>query len=192
VQPATYIAIVALVISLGTLVVSIVSSVKNYKKSKRDAFIQRRDRLSQAIADLNARNTEAQLISARYAIVAVKAAGLQLRGEEAERNAALIASIHRTRGLINEGIRKWDENIETLRFIYSGLTSETEAAAVERHIDLVQVASDNLRKAHNGFLSALHVLETNNQIIETKLAETDQKIKQINLEFEQGMKKLGG
>src|ERR1700730_6404229 len=190
-QPATYIAIVALVISFGSLVVSIVSAVKNYKKSKRDAFIQRRDHLFQKISDLNAKNTEAHLISARYEIVGVKNAGLPLRGEQAERNAALIASIKELQQNVEKGIKNWDENIEKLHFIYSSLTSETDAAQVERLIALVQVASDNLKKANDSFLSSLHILETTNQIIETKLAETDEKIKQIDLEFGRGTKNMG-
>src|ERR1700730_19346065 len=98
-QPATYIAIVALVISFGSLVVSIVSAVKNYKKSKRDAFIQRRDHLFQKISDLNAKNTEAHLISARYEIVGVKNAGLPLRGEQASYRTKLLKQQSRCKWL---------------------------------------------------------------------------------------------
>jgi hypothetical protein len=190
-QPATYIAIVALVISFGTLVVSIVSAVKNYKRSNRDAFTQRRDHLFQKISDLNAKNTEAHLISARYEIVAVKNAGLPLRGEQAERNTALIVSFKEQAQNLNKGIKNWDENIEKLHSIYISLTSETDAAQVEKLIALVQVASDNLKKSNDSFLSSLHILETTSEIIETKLAESDEKIRQINLDFERGMKNLG-
>ena len=183
----TYIAIAALVISLGSLVVSF----GNYNKSKRDAFIQRRDHLFQTISDLNARNNEANLISARYEIVAVKKAGLSLHGEQADQNMALIASLQRTRDGIEKGMKSMDETIQGLHLIYSNLTLETDAAQVERYIALVQVASDHLKKANDGYLSGLHILETTNQIIETKLAEADEKIKQINLDYERGMKNLG-
>ena len=165
------------------LILGILRPLVTLKKSKRDAFIQRRDHLFQKISDLNAKNTEAHLISARYEIVAVKNAGLPLRGEQAERNTALIASIKELKQNVEKGIKNWDENIEKLHFIYSSLTSETDAAQVERLIALVQVASDNLKKANDSFLSSLHILETTNQIIEAKLAETDEKIRQINLDL---------
>ena len=110
------------------LILGILRPLVTLKKSKRDAFIQRRDHLFQKISDLNAKNTEAHLISARYEIVAVKNAGLPLRGEQAERNTALIASIKELKQNVEKGIKNWDENIEKLHFIYSSLTSETDAA----------------------------------------------------------------
>ena len=182
-----YIAIVALVISLCTLGVSIA----NYKKSKRDAFIQRRDRLAQAISDLSARNTEVQLISARYEIVAIKRAALPLQGERADKNKSQIDSINRAREGIEKGIKDWEETIKRLRSIYSRLTHEKAAPLVERYIALVQLASDDVKGSIGGFLSSLHILETTNQLIETNLAETDKLIKQIHLDFEREMKNLG-
>src|SRR6266436_8760523 len=149
-EPAIKIAIGALIISFFSLIGVIINSVftaKTYKKNRRLEFLQRRDHLSQKISDLNAKNTEAHLISARYEIVAVKNAGLPLRGEQAERNTALIASIKELQQNVEKGIKNWDENIEKLHFIYSSLTSETDAGQVERLIALVQVASDNLKKA---------------------------------------------
>ena len=144
------IAIGALAISFFSLIVTIINSVftaKTYKKNRRLEFLQRRDHLSQKISDLNDRNTEAQLISARYALVAVKNAGLP-RGEQAERNTALIASIEKQREGVDKGIRLWDENIGTLHFIYSNLTLEADAPEIERMIALVQVASDDLKKRY--------------------------------------------
>ena len=105
-EPGIKIAIGALIISFFSLIGVIINSVftaKTYKKNRRLEFLQRRDHLSQKISDLNDRNTEAQLISARYELVAVKNAGLPLRGEQAERNTALIVSI--------KGLRDGVENI---------------------------------------------------------------------------------
>lgn len=48
-------------------------------------------------------------------------------------------------------MKLWDVNIEKLHFIYSNLTLETDAPEVERMIAVVQVASDDLKKA--GLLS---------------------------------------
>ena len=195
---APYIAIVALVISLGSLFLSFL----NYNKSKNDAFNQRRDHLAQAISELNARVNEAHMISARYEIVAVKRAGLPLRGEQADQNTAIIGSIKRTTEGLDQGMKSWNGNIERLHFIYSNLTSEKDAALVERQIALVQVASDDMKKFNDAYLSGLHILETTNQILETNLVETDkkirqinldadEKIRQINLDFERGLKNLG-
>jgi hypothetical protein len=192
-EPAIQVAIGALIVSflssIGTIINSIFTA-KTYKKNRRLEFLQRRDRLSQQISDLNNRNTEFHLISARYELVAAKNAGLSLRGEQAERNTALVASIKEQREGVEEGIKRWDKNIETLHFIYSRLTSETDVPEVERTIAIVQVASDNLKKASDGYLSSLHILETTNDLIRTNLAETDEKIRQINLDFERAMEKL--
>ena len=57
-------------------------------------------------------------------------------------------------------------------------------------IAIVQIASDNLKKENDGESSALHVLETANELIKTGLAERDQKIRQINLDFEKSVEKL--
>jgi type II secretory pathway component PulJ len=192
-EPAIKIAIGALTISFFSLIGVIINSVftaKTYKKNRRLEFFQRRDRLSQKISELNDRNTEAQLISARYDLVAVKNAGLPLRGEQAERNTALIASIRELRDGVKNGIKVWDEQIAKLHFIYSNLTLETDAPAVEKMISIVQVALDNLKSIYDGYSSVLHILETTNELIRTNLAETDEKIRQINLDFERAIEKL--
>lgn len=199
-EPTMKVAIAALIISLFNSIAILINSVftaktykftaKTYKKNRRLEFNQRRDHLSQKISDLNDRNTEAQLISARYALVAVKNAGLPLQGEQAEQNIALIASFKEQRESVEKGIKLWDENIEKLHFIYSNLTLETDAPAVERMIVIVQVASDNLKKANIGYSSTLHILETTNEFIKTNLAERDEKIRQINLDFERAIEKL--
>jgi hypothetical protein len=192
-EHATKIAIAALIISFCSLIFTLINSIytaKTYKKNTRLEFFQRRDHLSQKISELNDRNTEAQLLSARYELVAVKRAGLPLQGEQAERNTALIASIYEQREGVENRIKRWDENIENLRSIYSRLISETYAPFVEEMIDIVQVASDNLKKANNGYSAALHILETTSEFTKTTLAETDERIRQINLDFERAIEKL--
>jgi hypothetical protein len=139
---------------------------------------------------LNDRNTGAQLLSARYALVAVKNAGLPLKGEQAEQNTALIASIKKRQEDVENGVKLWDETIQRLHFIYSNLTLETDAPEIERMIAIIQVASDNLKKGNDSESSALHILETVNDLIKTGLAERDEKIRQINLDFEKSVEKL--
>lgn len=179
-------------IAIGALIISLINSVftaRTYKKNRRLEFLQRRDYLSQKISDLNDRNTEAHLISARYALVAVKSAGLQLQGEHAKQNLATIATISNIRDKIEKGIELWDESIEKLHTVYRNLTLETDAPEVERIIAIVQVASDKLKFSNDGFLSSLHILETTNEFMKVKLAETDEQIKQINIDFEKALEK---
>jgi hypothetical protein len=183
---APYLAIVAIVISIGSLVLSFL----NYNKSKIDAFNQRRDHLAQAISELNAKVNEVQMISARYEIVAVKRAGLPLSGEQAERNMALIASIKRTTTGLGQDLKSLNESIGKFHLIYSNLTSETDAAQVESWIALAQVTSDDFKKYNDGFLSGLHILETTNQMLEMNLAETDKKIRQINLDADEKIRQI--
>lgn len=186
-------AIGALGVSFLSLIGTIINSVftaKTYKKNKRIEFIQRRDYLSRRISDLNDRINEFQLISARYGIVVAKDTGLQLRGEQADKNTALIASIERQREGVEEGIKLWDERIGTLHFIHSKLTLETDGPTVEYMIDTVQAASDNLRKAVSGYSAILHILETSNELIKTSLVEADAKIRQINADFDKAVSKL--
>jgi hypothetical protein len=192
-EPAIKVSIAAVVIAstaaIGTII-SAMYTIKTYNKNIRLEFLQRKDHLSQKISELNVRITEAQMISARYELVAVKNAGLPLRGKQAEQNTALIASIKKQREDVEEYIKRWDEKIEKLHFLYSNITLETDAHVVERMIDIAQEASDNLKKINNGCTAHLHTLETTNEFIKTTLAEGDEKIRQINLDFERAIEKL--
>jgi hypothetical protein len=192
-QPAVCVAIIAAGIALGSLIVAIIGCVigtKSYKKSKRLEFFQRRDQLFAKISDLNAKNSEAHLISARYEIVAVAMASLGLRGEQAEKNMAQIARIKELLKNIEKGATNWDENIEQLHSICIALTPTTDAARVENLIAMVQVSSDDLKKCNEIFLSSLHVLENNNLVLKASLAEFDERIKQIDLDFEKAIREF--
>jgi hypothetical protein len=57
-------------------------------------------------------------------------------------------------------------------------------------IAAVQVASDNLKKANDWILSNLHILETTGEFIKTTLAEKDELIRQVNLNFEREMRQI--
>ena len=180
-------------IAIGALIISFLSLIftaKTYKKNRRLEFLQRKDHLSQKISELNDRVTEAHLISARFGLVAVKNAGLPLRGEQAERNTAQIVSINKLRDGIEDGTKLWIKNIETLHFIYSNLTLETDASEVEKTIVNVQAASDNLKNSNDSFTSCLHILETTNEFMKTTLTETDEQIRQINIDFEKAMEEI--
>ena len=170
-------AIAAVIVASFSLVVAVISCViaaKNYKKSQRLEFFQRRDQLFSKISDLNAKNTESYLLAARYQNVAVQKASLRLSGEQAERNTALIARSEEMVKRIEETAKNCDENIDQLHSICSSLTSETDAVRVERLIAMVQVASDNLKKVNDTTLSSLNVLEYGNSIIETNINKQDE------------------
>jgi hypothetical protein len=186
----------AITIAIGALIISIINSVytaKTYKKSRRLEFLQRKDRLIQKISDLNDRNTEAHLISAKYRLVAVKIAGLPLRGEQAEQNTVHVASLKNTIDNIEKGIKIWDEEIEKLHVINHNLTLETDAPEVEKMIALVQIASDRLKHSNEELSSFLFFQETNTEYISTKLTEMyaiEKEMIQINIEYEREMAKL--
>lgn len=180
------VAIVVAGIALASLVVAIISCViaaKSYKKSKRLEFFQRRDQLFAKISDLNSKNSEAHLISAKYEIVAVRNASLRLSGEQAEKNTAIIAGIKEIRKNMDKATKNWDQKIEQLHDICSGLTSTSDTARIENLVAVVQVASDDLRKSNDIVLSSLHILEKTNSIIRASLAEYDEKVRQIDLDF---------
>ena len=192
-QPAVCVAIVAATIALCSLIVAIIGCVigaKSYKKSKRLEFFQRRDQLFAKISDLNAKNSEAHLISARYEIVAVTRVSLGLQGKQAEENTAQIASIKELRKNVERGAKKWTENIEKLHSICGSLTPKTDAAHVETLIALVQIASDDLTKYNDSCLSALHVLENTNSIIKATLSKLDEEVRRIDLELEKAIKEF--
>jgi len=185
-ESAIWVAIGALLISF----LSLIATFMTYRRNRRLEFLQRRDRLSQLISELSDRNTEFRLISARYELVAVKNAGLPLRGEQAEQNMAVVASIKAQREVVETEIEHWDKNIEALHFICSNLTLETDAPKIEEMITIVQVASDDLKKAKGVYSSTVHILETNNEFIKTTLVATDAKMRQIDLDYEKAIEKL--
>ncbi|MBA2492277.1 MAG: hypothetical protein H0W34_10785 [Pyrinomonadaceae bacterium] len=178
-------------IALGSLVVAIIVCViaaRSYKKSKRLEFFQRRDQLFAKISDLNAKNSEAHLISAKYEIVAVKNASLGLSGEQAEKHTAIIAAIKEIRKNMEKSIKNWDESIQHLHAMCSSLTPKTDTARVENLIAMVQAASDDLKKYNDASLSSLHILENTNSIIKVSLAEFDEKVRQIDLDLRKAIK----
>jgi len=192
-QPALCVAIIATTIAFSSLTVAIVGcviAVKSYKKSKRLEFFQRRDQLCAKISDLNAKNSEAHLISARYEIVAVTKASLALHGEQSAENTAQIASIMELRKNIEKAGKNWDENIEQLHSICSNLTPQTGAARVENLIAMVQRASDNATKYNDTSLSSLHILENTNSIIRTTLADFDEKVRRIDFDCRKQLENL--
>jgi len=160
------------------------------KKQLSPEFRERQDRFAQKISELNDRYNDLRLISARLSVVEVKSAALELRGEQAERNTALIASIKERREDVDKGIKTWVENIEMLHSKYRNLTLETDAPEIDRLIAICQVSSDDLKREISSYSAMLHVLETTNEFMRTTIAETAEKIRQINAEFDRKVEKI--
>jgi hypothetical protein len=91
---------------------------------------------------------------------------------------------------IGKVAKKWDSYIEQLHSICSGLTPKTGAVRVENLISIVQIASDDVKKYIDSSLSSLHVLEDTNSIIRASLTEYDEKVRQINLDLEKGIREF--
>jgi hypothetical protein len=181
------------IVAIIGLIVSTVTAVWVYKESKQTKFFQRRDHLFQKISDLNAKNSEAHLISARYEIVAVKRVSLGLRGEQAEDNTAGITSIKELRTKMEQAIKNWDENIEHFHLMCATLTPEKDVARVERLIAMVQVATDNLKKINDSALASLHILEETNTIIRVSLDQINldlETVRQIDLDLEKATREF--
>jgi hypothetical protein len=170
-DPTTYIA-------SGALLLSVVNSVQLYRKSRRDAFTQRLDRLAQITSEFSVKNTEARLLSARFEIVAVRQAGFPLRGEQRQDSAAIVASLKRLVTKIELAADHIDESVNDLHAIYRSLSFKTKlrtaAPHVEEAIALAQAGSDDIQRLNDSHRAQLHVLETNNQIIETQLEASRQ------------------
>jgi hypothetical protein len=165
--------------------------VKNYKKSKRIEYFQRRDHLFEKISELNIRNSEAQFISARYEIVRLKKLSLIIEGGDAEETKKQCASIEAIIEGI-EGIVKQRANIiESLHSTYEHLTFKTDAILVENLIALVKVVSDDVKKHTDAHLATLHSLEENFPLMKDNLTQMNQlKTQQAELELELVMKRL--
>lgn len=65
-------AIAALILSSLSLIVSFGLGIKNYRKSKRLEFFQRRDQLFAKISEMNKKVSELLLYVAGYEVIAMK------------------------------------------------------------------------------------------------------------------------
>jgi hypothetical protein len=164
-------AVVAVAISVISLVATIVLGTKNYRKSKKLEFFQRRDQLFQTISNFNAKNSETRLSGARFTIIATEKATQPLPTKHEETNKALVADIRTLAKTIQEQAEVWDNNFARFHGLCAGYISEKDAEAVEELIAIVQLASDNIKRVNEIYLSTLHILETTNPQMATDLAE---------------------
>ena len=180
-QAAAFVAIIAALISFISLIIAIIScviSVKNYQKSKRLEFFQRRDQLFQEIADLNAKFSELHLISARYGIVLLNMQSLSLslglderRAEENTRIKTHIAAIKKLLESIELRLGTGGVLIKELHCICDSLTLKTDEIEIEKLIAMVQVASDEDKRTNEVHLSSLHTLERIEPMLKVNIAD---------------------
>jgi hypothetical protein len=183
-------AIIAIVIATISLIATVVNSVMLYSMSKRTGFYQRRDRLLQMISDLNATNSEAHIMSARYEIVAVKNAGLPVTGEHAKTNDANIAGIKDIRKNMELSAKKEDENIEQLHAMCAHLTPKKDGDRVERLIAIVQAHTDAIKKSNDTSYANLHILEESNTLAKGALTVLAERTREIDRDFERAIRSL--
>jgi methyl-accepting chemotaxis protein len=192
-QSVVVFSIIAAVISFISLIITIVNCVilvKNYKKSKKLEFFQRRDFLSQKISELNVKNSETHLISARYQMVVQNLSTLRLPKEQAERINKQIASIEELREQTEQRAKLRDEIINWLHSLCSTLKLETRATEIEKLIALIQGVTDNAKRSNEISLGVLHVFESTEPLMkadldkihkyEMQLAELDSVAKELN------------
>lgn len=154
-------ALAALIIATLSLTVAIIGSVlaiKNYKKSKRLEFFQRRDQLFAKIAELNAKNSEAHLISARFEIIQSNRQSVFLTGKLLEDNLSMIARIERLRDNMGVTIKNWGDNINDLHKMCSNL-KEKDAPQIEELLAMVQKAIADIQNHNEISLASLHIME---------------------------------
>jgi hypothetical protein len=197
-QTAAYVAIVAAIISFISLIVAIISCViaaKNYKKSKRLELLQRRDQLFLKISDLNAKNSELRLISARFEIVMLNKVSLNaelvMDKEFAEENKTQIARIKGIRENIELVANHWDGTIQQLHSLCSSFTLETDATSIEKLITRVQIASDEAKMNNEGHLASLHTLETTAPMLRASVGKVHElEIRRAELDLEEAIREI--
>ena len=137
------------VISLVVGIVGCTIAVKSYKKSRRIEFYQRRDQVSLAISDLNAKTSEAHLIAARLGIVILNRQPLARDERFGERQRAQIASMGNFQKYIELEATYWVETIKELHSICSRFTfGKTDPTSMENLKTMIQVASDDTKRVH--------------------------------------------
>jgi hypothetical protein len=188
VTPGNIMAFIALIIAI----ISCGISLKNYTKSQRLEFLQRRDQLFLKIADLNAKNSEGHQIAARFGIVALNANSMPVMDEEhAERNKTLVASMKALAEKIDLGANQSGLLNKRLHSLCSNLTPTTDRALVENLIVLVQEASNEAKQCNEIYLSSLYTLETTDPIMRASVAKVQElKKRQAEIDLENAMKEL--
>ncbi|HKO98041.1 MAG TPA: hypothetical protein VJU86_13670 [Pyrinomonadaceae bacterium] len=164
-------AFAALIIAIISLISTVVLGTKNYSKSKRHEFFQRRDHCFQAISNFNAKNSETRLSGARFTTIATEKASTAVPQKYEELNKTLIVNIRTLATNIQSQAEEWDNQIERLHKLCAGYTSVKDAENIEEVIAIAQLSSDQIKRINEIYLSTLHILETTNPKMETDLAE---------------------
>lgn len=167
-------------------------SLKNYTKSQRLEFLQRRDQLFLKIADLNAKSSEGHQIAARFGIVALNADSLPALDEKyAEKNKALVASLKTLAEKIDHGANQSELLIKKLHSICSNLTPTTDPTLVENLIVMVHEASNEAKQCNEIYLSSLYTLETIDPILRASVGKVQElKKQQAELDLEKAIKEI--
>jgi hypothetical protein len=183
-----YLSIIATIISISSLVLAF----KNFRRSKRLEFLQRRDQLLLKISDLNAKTSEARLISARFRIVLInKVSSPVVADTHAEELKTQIASIREVERNIDVAANHWEETIHQLRSVCSILTLNTAPTVIEHLITKVQVAEDDIKQNNEAFLASLQTFETTDPMLRVGADKIHElKIPQAELNLEESIREI--
>lgn len=179
----------ALVIALISLIATIVLGTKNYRKSKRLEFFQRRDHCFQKISDLHVKISAGRILVARYEVIAMENNSLLIDQRYDERSKDLVARIRAAKNGLELSVDEWTKLAEDFYQECAGFTPK-DIDQVERLIAIVQGAFDSTTQANEGSLSALHILESANPIYLASMERIEKRYQQTKLEIEEARRGL--
>lgn len=179
---------IATIISIGSLLLAF----RNFRKSQRLEFLQRRDQLLHKVSDLNGELSEGRLISARFQIVLInKMSSPAMDATHAEELKSQIARIEALRGNLEMVANHWDQTLQQLHSACSNLTMATDPAIVEHLITSVQIASDDIKQTNGVHLASLHTLETTDPMLRASVDKVHElKIRQAELNVQESIKNI--
>ena len=184
--------IIAIGISVLSLAVTIITSVKTFRKSKRLEFFQRRDQLYTKISELNNRLSEIHLLQAQLEIVNLKKRSLKLTKDQTEVNIAQIKSINKIADNLEAARPQELDVITQLHILCSTLTPSDDANVVEKLIALVQERSDGTATLTHTLSAFLQVTAEPTSILSFDIESAEIQIQSSEPELIKTMKRLRG
>lgn len=191
-------AIAALILSLLSLIVTLVLGIKNFRKSKRLEFFQRRDQLFAKISELNNKVSQFLLYVGRYEVIAMKNESLSLDPEFEKRRNQIVTAVRAERMKIEASLQQWFDIITELQSLGSCFMPETGTDGIERLIAIAQKGSNTITRMNEGYSAALLILAdvaptlvANMEQIQKQLQEDKSEMRKALAEFKDKEKSSG-
>lgn len=188
-------AIAALIISSLSLIATIILGAKNYRKSQRLEFFQRRDQLFAKISELNNKVSQLLLYVARYEVAAMKNESLSLDSEFKKRSNLIVTAVRAERIKIEDSLKQWSDLITELQSVASRFTPGPGTELIESLMATVQGCSNTLTQMNEGYSAAVLILDdiaphlvANMEQIQKQLQEEKSEMKKAIAEFKDNQK----